>query len=252
MKVHTLFLAWQDTNSRRWYPIGRLTENGCYRFQYLRGVEEAAQHSQFHALPSFPDVNRVYESKELFPLFVNRVMPQNRADYPNYVEWLHLNGDSQDPLAFLGKSGGRKATDTLETFPDATSLEGGRQCLHFFVHGVRHMSPESLLRAEQLTTGERLLPMWDAQNPQDPDAIALRTYNAPSGDASLIGFCPRYIAAEVLAALRSKPDACKIEVVKVNLSPAPTQFRVLCRMELSPDAGVVPFSSASFAPVPTT
>lgn len=245
-----LYLAWRDTRTRRYYPVGRLTQVGeHYQFVYLRGALEAAAESQFQPFPSFPDFDKPYEADELFPLFINRVMPQSRPDYPNYVQWLRMEGRSKDPLAFLEQSGGTKATDTLEIFPDAAKIEGGIYRLQFFVHGLRHMSPDGVERAGRLVTGERLLLQWDAQNPIDPGAISLRTCAAPSGDASMVGYCPRYLNAEIRLALDTDLDSCVVTVIGVNPPPAPAQLRVLCQMDLLPSSSVIPFQSEAFLPL---
>lgn len=245
-----LFLAWQDADTRRWFPIGKLTQaDGGYRFVYVRGVQEAQSQTGFQLLPSFPHLENAYESPELFPIFANRVMPPSRADFPDYVEWLHLSGSEKDPMTFLAHSGGRRMTDTLEVFPAATQHDDGRHTLHFFVHGLRHMAPDSIVRAESLEEGERLLVQWDAQNPQDDKAITLRTGSAPSGDASLAGYCPRYLAPEVLKALFADPQSCTVRVARVNAPPAPVQFRLLCCMEFTPQSSVVPFSAPEFQPI---
>ncbi|WP_121971239.1 hypothetical protein [Leptolyngbya sp. BC1307] len=69
-----LFLAWQNPISRRWFPIGRLTFDGhLYRFGYIQGVVTAQQEGDFESLWAFPELNTVYESYELFPLFSNRL-----------------------------------------------------------------------------------------------------------------------------------------------------------------------------------
>jgi hypothetical protein len=114
------------------------------------------------------------------------------------------------------------------------------------------MTPDSIARAEQLTKGERLLPLWDAQNAKDPHAIALRTGNAASGDVFIVGYCPRYLSGEICAALKADPDGLRIEVVAVNLSPAPIQLRVLYNIKFLPQCGAVPFTSEAFRPLAET
>ena len=51
----TLFLAWQDSISRYWFSIGRLTFNGgIYQFAYTQGVKEAEEKCAFKPLSWFP------------------------------------------------------------------------------------------------------------------------------------------------------------------------------------------------------
>jgi len=46
--MKTLFIAWQDAQSRSWAPVGRLTrEDGIYQFVYTRGAEEMSNFRPF-------------------------------------------------------------------------------------------------------------------------------------------------------------------------------------------------------------
>jgi hypothetical protein len=250
--MNKLYLSWQETKSRRWFPVGQLIEaEGKYHFTYVQGVQEAQKIGGFQAFPSFPEFDREYHSAVLFPLFANRVMPVSRPDYSNYVQWLHLEGREKDPMAFLAQSNGQKVHDPLEVFPDATQHKDGSCTVHFFARGHRHMSDGSQQRAEKLRAGEPLLLQWDMQNPVDGNAVSLRTGSADTGDADIVGFCPRYIAEDILKALVDDRTACHVEVVKVNLPPAPAQFRVLCRLNFTAASGVRPFSGPDFKPLTT-
>ena len=115
--MKTLFLAWQNPESREWFPIGRLTQKiDHYSFVYIQGVQQAQKNQDFQPLTSFPDLSREYHSDTLFPLFENRIMRPSRPDYQHYLECLNLNSDEDDPLAILSGSGGKKATDHFEVF----------------------------------------------------------------------------------------------------------------------------------------
>jgi hypothetical protein len=81
-----LFLAWQQPQSRHWFPIGQLTFDGKkYHFFYIQGVKKAQAESSFRLLHSFPERDRIYTSSELFPLFSNRLMRPSRPDYQDYI-----------------------------------------------------------------------------------------------------------------------------------------------------------------------
>ncbi|MEO1378161.1 MAG: DNA-binding protein, partial [Cyanobacteria bacterium J06635_10] len=113
--MKTLFLAWQDPNTRKWFPIGRLTYDGEeYQFLYVRGAIEAQAECGFNSLYSFPKFYKVYKSKIIFPLFSNRIMRRSRPDYKNYIERLNIPENEDEPINILARSGGKKATDTLE------------------------------------------------------------------------------------------------------------------------------------------
>jgi len=114
----TLFLAWQDPISRYWFSIGRLTFDGrLYQFVYTQGVKEAEAKCAFKPLSSFPCLDKVYTSTQLFPVFANRLMSRSRPDYSSFMEWLNIPNDEHDPMTILARSGGERETDTLAVFP---------------------------------------------------------------------------------------------------------------------------------------
>jgi len=247
--MKTLFLAWQNHNTRTWYPVGRLTrDTRGYRFLYTRGVEAAKKEGGFEALPSFPDLGKAYESEELFPLFANRVLSTSRPDYQTFVSWLGLSSEQgADPLELLERSGGQRVTDSLEVFPVPRKVSPHEYYLWFFVHGLRHMTPESINRANRLQTGERLLVAHDFQNPSDPNALILRTAELEPGDMHLVGFCPRYLFADTFDSMVKDHRLPEIVIEQVNLPPAPIRFRLLCRARMFSQEP--PFSGEMFQPL---
>jgi hypothetical protein len=247
--MKTLFLAWQDPLSRRWFPVGRLDySDGRYSFGYTMGAEQGQIEAGFQSLPSFPELYTRYVSEHLFPLFSNRLLPRSRPEYREYLQWLSLPESESDPVAVLARSGGSRVTDTLEIFPCPEKDEKGEYHVHFLVHGLRHMPSTSTDRALQLKSGEQLLAMRDFQNPKDPDAIALRTAESVERDMYLIGYCPRYLRADFLALLRSNAGL-KITVERVNPPPAPVQLRVLCKSVMHWPEGFRPFSTDEYQPL---
>jgi hypothetical protein len=244
--MRTLFLAWQDPNSRRWFPVGRLElANGLYSFVYTKGAEQARDAAGFQALPSFPELQTVYVSEELFPLFSNRLLPRSRSEYREYLEWLSVPASDADPFAILARSGGRRVTDTLEVFPCPEPNEEGEYQVHFLMHGLSHMPGPSIDRAIRLQAGDPLLAMRDFQNPMDPQAIALRTAEMFDRDIYIVGYCPRYLRADFLRLLEWNLSP-KITVERVNPPPAPIQVRVLCKSVMHWPEGFRPFSTVEY------
>lgn len=253
----TAFLAWRAPESRRWYAVGRLTADPdsrlLYRFEYTGGAEEARRDAGFAPLASFPDLGARYVSEALFPFFSNRLLPRSRPEYAEYVRWLSVPEVPSDPLALLAQSGGKRETDVFELYPCPERDAAGGLRLHFFVHGIGHLPPEAAARAERLTPGESLLLMHDFQNAYDRQAFVLRTAEKVRNDFWALGFLPRYLVMTVHDLLRALDDARlelpRIVVERVNPSPAPVWFRVLCRLTSNWPNGYRPFSDAAHQPL---
>lgn len=59
--MKTLFLAWQDSISHAWFPVGRLTyKNNYYEFVYLKGAKIAKYKCGFSGIWSLDDLDTVY------------------------------------------------------------------------------------------------------------------------------------------------------------------------------------------------
>ncbi len=243
--MKTLFLAWQDPKTRAWFPIGRLTYDGTkYYFVYTHGATEAQVKYAFQPLLSFPDLNKVYTSVELFPLFYNRLMRRSRPDYKNYIEYLNIPEGEDDPVTILSRSGGRKVTDNFEVFPCPEPDENGLYQIHFFAHGLRHLPTCATERINQLQTGELLYLANEFQNPYDPRALLLCTE-----DHHIVGYCPRYIVDDVFKLKNKNPEFVKVEVERVNPVPTPLQLRLLCNMTSEWHEDFRPFSSREYQPL---
>jgi hypothetical protein len=241
--MNKLFLAWQDSKSRHWFPIGQLTFDGKnYHFVYTNGVKKAQAGSNFQLLHSFPERDRVYKSSELFPLFSNRLMRPSRLDYQDYIQWLNISQNKDDPIVILARSEGRKATDTFEVFPCPEQDENGLYHIHFFVHGLRYMPESSLERVKHLRPEDRLYLTQDFQNPHDSKALLLRTEERHN-----LGYCPRYLAADICEILKQNPQSVFVRVERVNPAPTPIQFRLLCNMTAQWQDDFSPFSTVNSA-----
>ena len=238
-----LFLAWQDAESRRWYPIGRLSvEDGVYRYVYVAGFLRAEAEAGLAPPIGFPDVRRAYRSDRLFPLFANRVMSSSREDYPAYLARLNLRDGPKAPLMMLARNRGLRPTDPFEMFPQPLVTLNDRRRFQttFFVHGVRHGPETAQARAATLKAGDPLLPMPDWCNPRDPNAIALRTE-----DRHIVGYVPRFYSAELMR-LHAAKVAPAFTVEHVNPPPAPTQQRVLCSVDAAWNHPEPPLSDGDY------
>ena len=242
--MKTLFLAWEGSGSRSWFPIGRLTFNRKeYQFNYTNGVREAKDKCGFEPLPSFPDFHKVYTSQKLFPLFSNRVMPRSRPDYPEFVQWLNIPQHEDDPIALLARSGGKRVTDNFEVFPCPEPDENGRYRIHFFAHGLRHLPKPAIERINGLQVGELLYLAHEFQNRYDSSALLLCTE-----DHWIVGYCPRYLCGDFFQLISQHRELVRVEVDRLNEPPTPLQFRLLCKMTAD-WRDFRPFSSPMYQPV---
>lgn len=220
--MKALFVAWQEPESRRWLPVGRLTfENGQYKFVYTRGAKEAKDFMPFGRMV---DLESAYVSDVLFPLFSNRVLPKSRPEYGDYLRWLGLSG-SEDQLEVLARSGTR-ATDTLEMIPCPEPTVDKNYEVYFFSHGVRHLKAEDQTNISKLRQGDRLYLMRDQQNEHDPMALLMRT-----GDPIFcVGYCPRFYSGD-FSRLLTSVGAENVHVSVEQINPdAPAQLRLLCKL----------------------
>jgi hypothetical protein len=223
MEMTDLYVAWRDPDNRRWFPVGRLSFDGeVYRFVYTKG---ALQSSGFLPFARMEDLAASYESRELFPLFANRLLSKKRPEYPDFLQWVDVPAGQDDPLTLLARTEGIRETDTLAVFPCPERGADNTYRVQFFSHGLRYLSAGSIERVHNLQPGERLFLMVDPQNPYDPWAVALRT-----GDPiALVGFCPRYFVQTFRVLLERRDVKVEVVVERVNLD-APTQLRLLCRL----------------------
>lgn len=238
-----IFLTWQDPETHRWLPVGQLSKDrDDYRFVYTKGAQSS---DRFVPFGRMTDLHAVYVAKELFPLFSNRLLPKSRPEYRDFLIWLGLDASADDALDLLSKSGGIRATDTLQVFPCPEPTPENTYVVEFFSHGIRHLNESDRERIKQLRPGERVYLLPDIQNAHDPTALLMRT-----GDPiSLVGYCPRFYSAEfskLIALVGSDP--VDIRVSGVNPT-APLQFRLRCRLTAPRPAGFAACAQDAFEPL---
>lgn len=248
-QIQALFVAWQDQASKRYFPVGRLVSGlrpnrPHYEFCYLGGARQAKQVG-FAPLLAFSDLNRTYRSDDLFPLFQNRLMPPGRAEYRDYLTNLAVDPAHADPMTILIRSGGGRATDSLEMFEvPKLAEEGNPYQTHFLAHGIRYLNLESHARALSLRPDDRLMIMHDCQNSADQTALAMRT-----DDRVIVGYLPRYLLGDAFTLLE-RCRVVEVYVARVNPAPAPLQQRLLCRLEACWPNDFRPFCDPQYRPIP--
>lgn len=239
-----LFVAWQaPAPTRAWFPIGRLdasADRHDYVFRYTYGALHAQQRSGFEPLIAFPDLNRRYEARELFPLFKNRILEPNRKDFAEYLRWLDMDPEHADPIEILSLTGGERQTDSLEVFPQVRKLPDGTIRCRFFLHGLRHVSAAARERAERLAEGEALQVAVEVNNPATTYAVQLQTT-----DCHLIGWAPRYLVSDLRAALLEHATV-SATVQRINRLDAPFARRVLIELSGGVPQNFEPMTSEEY------
>jgi hypothetical protein len=244
--MKSLFVAWRPATPEQtgWRPVGRLEHDGhVYRFWYTQGARKPG----FQPFTQMEDLNTVYESDELFPLFANRLLSRSRPEYEAYLRWGGFDiGPPPDPIVVLGVTEGIRQTDAVEVFPCPVPDAEGCYRNKFFLHGLGWLPATALERIQRLQHDEPLKLMADLQNDVDPHAVAVRT----AADRMMIGYVPRYLAHDVWHLIRQcDMSFIHLQVDRVNVD-APLQNRVLCRMRACWPEGFRPCSGEDFAPIP--
>jgi hypothetical protein len=244
-----LFVAWRegDDSNGRWGPVGRLdqTEAG-YQFVYTQGARTLAGFPRFSGMDTLEEV---YESRNLFPVFANRLLAPSRPEYEAFLLWGGFDPrNPPDPVAVLSITAGRRATDAFELFP-CPCPQNGRYVNNFFLHGVRWMPAGAQERIARLNEGESLGLLLDVCNRYDPNAVAVRTCDRT--DRFMIGYVPRYQAGDIRELCSMCDAECiTLTVRRVNCD-APLQQRVLCHMEACWPESFQPCSAKEFHPIPS-
>ena len=247
MSDHTesnLYVTWRHPEGRI-HPVGLLTQqvsNGSesYRFVYLRRSESL---EGFPHLPGLPDLHRVYQSEQLFPVFGNRQMPRRRPDYEQYVRKLGLDTDT-DPFQVMARNEGRKLTDRIEVFAPPVRTDEGDLTTLFFARGIRHRQGASQA-VTALRSGDHLALADDPNNDFNPRAILL---NTPLG--APVGWVPDYLV-EAIHELRDRSGEKAISITAEHVNPpdvAPS-MRLICRLTAPWPDGYKPFDDPSFEPI---
>ncbi len=223
-QIKILYVTWQAPDTRSWHVVGRLfqREDSIYGFNYTKG---ALNSEKFTAFSGMDDLKTTYLSASLFPLFLNRVLPVKRPEYPEFIKWLGFESREVDPIDFLERSGGLRETDSLQVFKKLQLDENGYFSHTIFVHGMRYLSDSARKRVNSFSLGDELFLCLDVQNQYDENAVIVRAENP----AEIIGYCPRFIASDICRILKNKDSKIKI-TVKAFSDAAPVNYKLMCNL----------------------
>lgn len=220
---NSAFLAWQAPDTKDWHVVGELEARAdAYAFRYTKG---ALSSEKFIPFSGMEQLEKTYISRDLFPLFKNRLLSSKRPEYPKFLSWLGLDQSQADPVKVLGRSGAARATDKLQMFTKISTDATGNFEHIFFAHSLGYLSNSAEDRVNKLHKGEQLNLCIDCQNTYDEHAIIIRA----DKPAEIVGYCPRYIAEQVKELLLD--ESSNISIVVENLSSdAPPNYRLMCRI----------------------
>ncbi len=236
-----LILAWRNPLTRLWTPVGILEhKNNTHLFYYTNG----ASAKNFTPFGQMLDLDTTYQSKELFPLFKNRLLSKSRPEYEDYLNWLDIDTNKNNDLLELARSGGIRATDELQLFSIPKEDKNGDYEVLFFSHGISHMAENYVKRLSKLKKDDKLLLLKDVQNKVDPYALVLRTEDDP---VEVLGYCPSFFAKDFTKLLNVNDNNVNVVVQKVN-SYAPLQLKLLCKLTTKFPKDFKPFDSEVFRP----
>jgi hypothetical protein len=235
-----LFVAWRRPEGLI-VPVGLLTQRSTpdglrFGFAYLKGAE---LNEEFPGLPGLPDFYERYGSSVLFPVFANRVMPRERADYGSFVEQLDLAADA-DPFEVLARSEGVRTTDRIEVFPDAERTGDGALATRFFVRGIRHQ-PGAAEAVDQLRAGDELELVDEPENEVNARALLLHTRTG-----ECVGWAPEYLLDLLHDLHQLNGERPSITVEHVNPRSVAPHLRLLCRAQAPWPDGYRPFTGPEF------
>lgn len=103
-------LLWTGVDSHEEFIVGMLTKSQkLYTFEYFIDEAEAASKEGFDYVPTFPDLDKFYESAELFPFFASRVFGATRKDIGEILKNYDL--EKYDRFELLKKTHGLSMND---------------------------------------------------------------------------------------------------------------------------------------------
>ena len=218
----TVYLAWHNSLSRHWFPVGRLVKNGSeYEFAYVHGALQAKDSPGFLEIPGFPELNQPYRANELFPAFRSRTMNMSRPDRAGYLRQLGLDEAKWDAVTELSISGGQSRADNFEVFPAIEPDHDGRFETRFVLHGMRHLNKHAIEKSGTLQVGESLQLSFELNNPATKHAILVL-----SNDYYPLGWLPRYLVDGMHQDNAWMVSEVDVSVAQVNHG-APLSHRVL-------------------------
>jgi hypothetical protein len=137
-----------------------------------------------------------------------------------------------------------RVTDSFEVFPKIVCNPQGEFSCRFFLHGGRHINTPSLKRLDSLKPNEQLYITIELTNPTKQLAVQIQTE-----DYYMIGWAPRYLVGDLVAAITESKGYYDARVVRLNPAPAPSRQRLLIELAGRFPVQHEPMSEVEFEPL---
>lgn len=210
-EVQTLLVVWQNEIQRLYYHIGTLSYyDGCYEFSYTnrgkRKLKEALQNG-YMLHPAFPEKDKIYKSKILFPAFDHRLPSPDRLDFKAILSDLGLD-ENAGKMEILRQTRGRLANDSYSFEQPLRMDNDGKLHSSFFIHGMRHQKLPGNW-ASYINLKEKLILKQEPSNKHDPNAIAVY-----SDSGIKLGYVPAFYSKAIYSLIENgaSPNATVIYI----------------------------------------
>ncbi len=204
-----LYLVWKNPVNHSNYIIGSLYRDEEYIFEYSADFKKELINNNVEVLHAFPEVDKIYTSKELFPSFASRLPDRKRRDIRMILEKYNLS--EFDEFELLRSGGGRLPIDTYSfvdpIFPDDETVERD-----FYIMGLRHYAycnGKSCDRAVDVYVSDCVSLKREPSN--EYDSYAVQIYKG----SKLLGYIPRYYSEAVSKRL-NKGMSYECRIVEIN------------------------------------
>jgi len=220
-----------------WATVGKLSKEGSYyEFRYTAGAKKLPGVTPF---PGLPDLEKVYQMEDIFPIFKNRLLSERRPEYKKWLSWGGFDADENpDAIAILSTLGSRRTADSLELFASPIQLADSTCYTQFFLHGARHHVTQEVL--ERLAVGEKLIVRKEDDNRHDELAVAV-----DNNQKQCLGYIPKFLTRDVRYLSEHCPDELEIRIKRANVE-APSHYQVLCELSSCWPVGFSPCSDGDF------
>lgn len=171
---------------------------------------------------AFPDVNKLYDSPELFSFFAHRLPDARRSDYREALAPSRSEPGTH-PFELLRNTRGRLATDQLSLEQAARETEDGMR-VECNVAGWRFFEGDSIL--SELAPGVAVQLEREKSNRYDSNAVMVLSLSGRK-----LGYVPAF-HSELVAEALSTGRGVRAEIVELKAPPAPSDERAKIRISI--------------------